>query len=199
MRTHDVYLMSKDVDVWACCVSSQVCRVISWRWRRKRIYNTPAEQLGLWSPGDAVPLNPPSPHVAVCRGAPGTAPGWHKSDRVCFSCLLFVVSLCFIPSTILSLPKCGKGKPALVRRNTVDDKSELIACIETGNFAKAARIAAGRSAALHASKLFLHVWKEKLLYSLYTVCSSYDPDNEVRMLCKMWIRIKTVQWPVNPV
>uniref|UniRef100_A0A3Q3J0P3 Bromodomain containing 1a n=1 Tax=Monopterus albus TaxID=43700 RepID=A0A3Q3J0P3_MONAL len=41
-----------------------------------------------------------------------------------------------------SLPKCGKGKPALVRRNTVDDKSELIACIETGNFAKAARIAA---------------------------------------------------------
>lgn len=51
-------------------------------------------------------------------------------------------------STILSLPKCGKGKPALVRRNTVDDKSELIACIETGNFAKAARIAAGEFAAL---------------------------------------------------
>uniref|UniRef100_A0A8C8DVZ6 Bromodomain containing 1a n=1 Tax=Oryzias sinensis TaxID=183150 RepID=A0A8C8DVZ6_9TELE len=45
-------------------------------------------------------------------------------------------------STIPSLPKCGKGKPALVRRHTVDDKSELIACIETGNFAKAARIAA---------------------------------------------------------
>ncbi|XP_029902192.1 bromodomain-containing protein 1 isoform X2 [Myripristis murdjan] len=45
-------------------------------------------------------------------------------------------------STTLSLPKCGKGKPALVRRNTVDDKSELIACIENGNFAKAARIAA---------------------------------------------------------
>uniref|UniRef100_A0A8C5HZ32 Bromodomain containing 1 n=1 Tax=Gouania willdenowi TaxID=441366 RepID=A0A8C5HZ32_GOUWI len=44
--------------------------------------------------------------------------------------------------SILSLPKCGKGKPALVRRNTVDEKSELIACIETGNFAKAARIAA---------------------------------------------------------
>ncbi|XP_072529367.1 bromodomain-containing protein 1 isoform X3 [Salminus brasiliensis] len=42
----------------------------------------------------------------------------------------------------LSFPKCGKGKPALVRRNTVDDKSELIACIETGNFAKAARLAA---------------------------------------------------------
>ncbi|XP_019738423.1 bromodomain-containing protein 1 isoform X1 [Hippocampus comes] len=46
------------------------------------------------------------------------------------------------PGTILSLPKCGKGKPALLRRNTVDDKNELIACIENGNFAKAARIAA---------------------------------------------------------
>lgn len=45
-------------------------------------------------------------------------------------------------STVLSLPKCGKGKPALVRRHTVDDKSELIACIETGNFAKAARLSA---------------------------------------------------------
>uniref|UniRef100_A0AAV2IUF0 Bromodomain and PHD finger-containing protein n=1 Tax=Knipowitschia caucasica TaxID=637954 RepID=A0AAV2IUF0_KNICA len=45
-------------------------------------------------------------------------------------------------STVLRLPKCGKGKPALVRRHTVDDKSELIACIETGNFAKAARLAA---------------------------------------------------------
>ncbi|KPP66044.1 bromodomain-containing protein 1-like, partial [Scleropages formosus] len=44
-------------------------------------------------------------------------------------------------NTSFSLPKCGKGKPALVRRSTVDDKSELIACIENGNFAKAARIA----------------------------------------------------------
>ncbi|KAM6986256.1 bromodomain-containing protein 1-like [Aplochiton taeniatus] len=51
-------------------------------------------------------------------------------------------SLLGCTGTILSLPKCGKGKPAMVRRNTVDDKSELIACIETGNFAKAARIAA---------------------------------------------------------
>uniref|UniRef100_A0A8C6TYH9 Bromodomain containing 1a n=1 Tax=Neogobius melanostomus TaxID=47308 RepID=A0A8C6TYH9_9GOBI len=40
------------------------------------------------------------------------------------------------------LPKCGKGKPALVRRHTVDDKSELITCIENGNFAKAARLSA---------------------------------------------------------
>lgn len=49
-----------------------------------------------------------------------------------------------VSRTILSLPKCGKGKPALLRRNTVDDKNELIACIENGNFAKAARIAAGK-------------------------------------------------------
>ncbi|XP_062852526.1 bromodomain-containing protein 1 isoform X2 [Trichomycterus rosablanca] len=41
-----------------------------------------------------------------------------------------------------SFVTCGKGKPALVRRNTVDDKSELITCIENGNFAKAARLAA---------------------------------------------------------
>uniref|UniRef100_A0A8C8JCD6 Bromodomain-containing protein 1 n=1 Tax=Oncorhynchus tshawytscha TaxID=74940 RepID=A0A8C8JCD6_ONCTS len=45
-------------------------------------------------------------------------------------------------TSTLSLPACGKGKPALVRRNTVDDKNDLIACIETGNFARAARIAA---------------------------------------------------------
>ncbi|XP_039617006.1 bromodomain-containing protein 1 isoform X2 [Polypterus senegalus] len=42
----------------------------------------------------------------------------------------------------LTIPKVGKGKPALVKKNPVDDKNELIACIETGNFAKAARIAA---------------------------------------------------------
>lgn len=67
----------------------------------------------------------------------GAAPSHKKSGS------LIANFMCFVSSTILSLPKCGKGKPALVRRNTVDDKSELIACIETGNFAKAARIAAG--------------------------------------------------------
>ncbi|XP_051818670.1 bromodomain-containing protein 1 isoform X3 [Antechinus flavipes] len=41
-----------------------------------------------------------------------------------------------------SLPKCGKGKPALIRRHTLEDRSELISCIENGNYAKAARIAA---------------------------------------------------------
>uniref|UniRef100_A0A3B5M607 Bromodomain containing 1a n=1 Tax=Xiphophorus couchianus TaxID=32473 RepID=A0A3B5M607_9TELE len=52
------------------------------------------------------------------------------------------ISSCSSLQGSASLPKCGKGKPALVRRNTVDDKRELIACIESGNFAKAARIAA---------------------------------------------------------
>lgn len=42
-----------------------------------------------------------------------------------------------------SAPKCGRGKPALVRRHTLEDRSELISCIENGNYAKAARIAAG--------------------------------------------------------
>ncbi|XP_052411225.1 bromodomain-containing protein 1 isoform X3 [Carassius gibelio] len=45
-------------------------------------------------------------------------------------------------SNAVNLPKCGKGKPALIRRNTVEDKNEIIACIESRNFAKAARIAA---------------------------------------------------------
>lgn len=34
----------------------------------------------------------------------------------------------------------------------MDDKSELIACIETGNFAKAARIAAGKLAKYSATE-----------------------------------------------
>ncbi|XP_077025319.1 bromodomain-containing protein 1 isoform X1 [Tamandua tetradactyla] len=41
-----------------------------------------------------------------------------------------------------SAPRCGRGKPALVRRHTLEDRSELISCIESGNYAKAARIAA---------------------------------------------------------
>ncbi|XP_074881032.1 bromodomain-containing protein 1 isoform X4 [Buteo buteo] len=45
-------------------------------------------------------------------------------------------------SSSFSLPKCGKGKPALIRRHTLEDRSELISCIENGNYAKAARIAA---------------------------------------------------------
>lgn len=49
---------------------------------------------------------------------------------------------CF-SSCSFSAPKCGRGKPALVRRHTLEDRSELISCIENGNYAKAARIAAG--------------------------------------------------------
>ena len=64
------------------------------------------------------------------------------------SCLSLISTLSlsdlFPLSSLLCLPPCGKGKPALVRRSTVDDKSELIACIQNGNFARAARIAAGR-------------------------------------------------------
>ncbi|XP_075064976.1 bromodomain-containing protein 1 isoform X4 [Mixophyes fleayi] len=45
-------------------------------------------------------------------------------------------------NSIFTLPKCGKGKPALVRRHTLEDRSELISCIENGNYARAARIAA---------------------------------------------------------
>ncbi|XP_053572596.1 bromodomain-containing protein 1 isoform X2 [Bombina bombina] len=41
-----------------------------------------------------------------------------------------------------TLPKCGKGKPALIRRHTIEDRSEFISCIENGNYARAARIAA---------------------------------------------------------
>ncbi|XP_032895661.1 bromodomain-containing protein 1 isoform X4 [Amblyraja radiata] len=45
-------------------------------------------------------------------------------------------------ASTISLPKCGKGKPALARRNPLENRNELIACIENGNFAKAARIVA---------------------------------------------------------
>ncbi|XP_043406881.1 bromodomain-containing protein 1 isoform X8 [Chelonia mydas] len=48
----------------------------------------------------------------------------------------------FLCNSSFSLPKCGKGKPALIRRHTLEDRSELISCIENGNYAKAARIAA---------------------------------------------------------
>ncbi|XP_026696793.1 bromodomain-containing protein 1 isoform X3 [Athene cunicularia] len=52
-----------------------------------------------------------------------------------------------------SLPKCGKGKPALIRRHTLEDRSELISCIENGNYAKAARIAAANPFSATASLL----------------------------------------------
>lgn len=67
------------------------------------------------------------------RPAPaGGATGLGASDR------------CACPCSF-SAPRCGRGKPALVRRHTLEDRSELISCIESGNYAKAARIAAGES------------------------------------------------------
>ncbi|XP_023376945.1 bromodomain-containing protein 1 isoform X5 [Pteropus vampyrus] len=45
--------------------------------------------------------------------------------------------------TSFGVPRCGRGKPALARRHTLEDRSQLISCIESGDYAKAARIAAG--------------------------------------------------------
>ncbi|XP_026874181.2 bromodomain-containing protein 1b isoform X3 [Electrophorus electricus] len=44
--------------------------------------------------------------------------------------------------SIISHPKSGKGKQAIARRNTTDDKNELIACMESGNISKASKLAA---------------------------------------------------------
>lgn len=104
------------------------------------------------------------------------------------------LSASLIHSTTLSLPKCGKGKPALVRRNTVDDKNELIACIENGNFARAARIAAGElvvcaealpaiSSCSLASSLFLPFFFFFFLRSLKYLASSLSTCNESVCRC----------------
>ncbi|KAF4081413.1 hypothetical protein AMELA_G00161130 [Ameiurus melas] len=51
-------------------------------------------------------------------------------------------STSLLDSTIaVSQPKSGKGKPAMARRNTTDDRNELIACMETGNLSKASKLA----------------------------------------------------------
>ncbi|KAI4876418.1 hypothetical protein NFI96_012134 [Prochilodus magdalenae] len=41
----------------------------------------------------------------------------------------------------VSQPKSGKGKQAMARRNTTDDRNELTACMETGNISKASKLA----------------------------------------------------------
>lgn len=73
------------------------------------------------------------------RGAPGPArgpaPEGGQGTKLCDPARS--------ASRSFSAPKCGRGKPALVRRHTLDDRSELLSCIENGNYAKAARIAAG--------------------------------------------------------
>ncbi|XP_062848751.1 bromodomain-containing protein 1b [Trichomycterus rosablanca] len=45
-------------------------------------------------------------------------------------------------TSVISDPKSGKGKQAMTRRNTTDDRNELIACLETGNISKASKLAA---------------------------------------------------------
>ncbi|XP_004409730.1 PREDICTED: bromodomain-containing protein 1 isoform X2 [Odobenus rosmarus divergens] len=72
-------------------------------------------------------------------GAPGRRPA---PRRRCASESSISSSSSPLCDSSFSAPKCGRGKPALVRRHTLEDRSELISCIENGNYAKAARIAA---------------------------------------------------------
>ncbi|XP_048209780.1 bromodomain-containing protein 1 isoform X1 [Perognathus longimembris pacificus] len=74
---------------------------------------------------------------------PGTGPGRKAAPRRrCASESSLSSSNSPLCDSSFSAPKCGRGKPALVRRHTLEDRSELISCIENGNYAKAARIAA---------------------------------------------------------
>ncbi|XP_005379583.1 PREDICTED: bromodomain-containing protein 1 isoform X3 [Chinchilla lanigera] len=74
---------------------------------------------------------------------PGSGPGRKAAPRRrCASESSISSSSSPLCDSSFSTPKCGRGKPALVRRHTLEDRSELISCIENGNYAKAARIAA---------------------------------------------------------
>ncbi|KAM4883284.1 bromodomain-containing protein 1 isoform 7-T8 [Thomomys bottae] len=74
---------------------------------------------------------------------PGSGPGRKAAPRRrCASESSISSSNSPLCDSSFSAPKCGRGKPALVRRHTLEDRSELISCIENGNYAKAARIAA---------------------------------------------------------
>ncbi|XP_012645046.1 bromodomain-containing protein 1 isoform X4 [Microcebus murinus] len=74
---------------------------------------------------------------------PGSGPGRKAAPRRrCASESSISSSNSPLCDPSFSAPKCGRGKPALVRRHTLEDRSELISCIENGNYAKAARIAA---------------------------------------------------------
>ncbi|XP_045146608.1 bromodomain-containing protein 1 [Echinops telfairi] len=73
----------------------------------------------------------------------GSAPGRKATPRRrCASESSISSSNSLLCDSSFSTPKCGRGKPALVRRHALDDRSELISCIENGNYARAARIAA---------------------------------------------------------
>ncbi|XP_021114434.1 bromodomain-containing protein 1 isoform X6 [Heterocephalus glaber] len=74
---------------------------------------------------------------------PGSGPGRKAAPRRrCVSESSISSNNSPLCDSSFSTPKCGRGKPALVRRHTLEDRSELISCIENGNYAKAARIAA---------------------------------------------------------
>ncbi|KAJ8791826.1 hypothetical protein J1605_020548 [Eschrichtius robustus] len=83
---------------------------------------------------------------------PGGAPGRTAAPRRrCASESSASSSSSPLCDASFSAPPCGRGKPALVRRHTLEDRSALISCIENGNYAKAARIAAGASMPAAAS------------------------------------------------
>ncbi|XP_073940835.1 bromodomain-containing protein 1 isoform X5 [Castor canadensis] len=100
---------------------------------------------------DATPLGPDPGEEGLTNGfggtrneqEPGSAPGRKAAPRRrCASESSISSSNSPLCDSSFSAPKCGRGKPALVRRHTLEDRSELISCIENGNYAKAARIAA---------------------------------------------------------
>ncbi|XP_048209799.1 bromodomain-containing protein 1 isoform X3 [Perognathus longimembris pacificus] len=100
---------------------------------------------------DAAPLGPDTGEDGLTNGfggtrseqEPGTGPGRKAAPRRrCASESSLSSSNSPLCDSSFSAPKCGRGKPALVRRHTLEDRSELISCIENGNYAKAARIAA---------------------------------------------------------
>ncbi|XP_032348410.1 bromodomain-containing protein 1 isoform X2 [Camelus ferus] len=72
----------------------------------------------------------------------GGAPGRKAAPRRRCASESSISSSSPLCDSSFSAPRCGRGKPALVRRHTLEDRSQLISCIENGNYAKAARIAA---------------------------------------------------------
>nr|XP_048300867.1 bromodomain-containing protein 1 isoform X3 [Myodes glareolus] len=100
---------------------------------------------------DAAPLGPDTGEEGLtngfggtrCEQEPGSVLGRKAAPRRrCASESSICSSNSPLCDSSFSTPKCGRGKPALVRRHTLEDRSELISCIENGNYAKAARIAA---------------------------------------------------------
>ncbi|XP_071465486.1 bromodomain-containing protein 1 isoform X3 [Marmota flaviventris] len=100
---------------------------------------------------DAAPLGPDTGEEGLTNGfggarteqEPGSGLGRRAAPRRrCASESSISSSNSPLCDSSFSTPKCGRGKPALVRRHTLEDRSELISCIENGNYAKAARIAA---------------------------------------------------------